>query len=61
MEGRVSWSPDDPDRFVRQIDRWSSIGATHIAIDTMHTSRQGVDEHLAALTTAAELVDVTSR
>jgi probable F420-dependent oxidoreductase len=52
MEGRVTWTPD-ADKLARQVDRWRTAGATHLTIDTMYTDRRGVDEHLAALTTAA--------
>jgi probable F420-dependent oxidoreductase len=58
MEGRVTWDPEDGDRFVRQVDRWRDEGATHLTIDTMYTGRQGVDGHLAALTEAAGLLGV---
>jgi probable F420-dependent oxidoreductase len=58
MEGRVSWDPADPDRFVRQVDRWRTEGASHLTIDTMHHGLQGVDGHLAALTEAAGLLGV---
>ena len=54
MEGRASWSPEDPDRFVRQVERWRSAGASHLTIDTMYTGMDGVAEHLAALGLAAE-------
>lgn len=58
MEGRASWSPADPDRFVRQVDRWRQAGATHLSIDTMRTGLATVDDHIAALTEAADLVGV---
>jgi probable F420-dependent oxidoreductase len=56
MEGRAAWSPEDPDRFARQVERWRAAGATHLSIDTMHTGQVGVDQHLAALAQAAKLV-----
>jgi probable F420-dependent oxidoreductase len=55
MEGRVTWSPDDPERFARQVERWRSTGATHLTIDTMRTGCVGVEGHLAALGQAAEI------
>jgi probable F420-dependent oxidoreductase len=58
MEGRVTWSPDDPDRFVDQVERWRAAGATHLAVDTMRTGQRDVDEHLQALARAADLVGV---
>jgi probable F420-dependent oxidoreductase len=58
MEGRVSWDPAEPDRFVRQVERWRSEGATSLSIDTMYHGLQGVDAHLAVLTEAAGLLGV---
>jgi probable F420-dependent oxidoreductase len=55
MEGRANWSPDDPDRFARQVERWRSVGATHLSVNTMNAGLATVDDHIAALTTAAEL------
>jgi len=56
MEGRVSFSPDEPDRFVRQVERWRGLGATHLSIDTMYQRLPTVGDHLAALTQASELL-----
>ena len=56
MEGRAIWSPGDPERFERQVERWRQAGATHISIDTMRTGLATVDDHVAALTEAAVLV-----
>jgi probable F420-dependent oxidoreductase len=55
MEGRAAWSPDDPDRFVRQVQRWRDASATHLGIDTMRLGLTTVDAHLAALAKAAQL------
>jgi probable F420-dependent oxidoreductase len=56
MEGRASWSPGDPDRFLRQVERWRAAGATHLSIDTMRAGLVTVDDHLDALRTAARLM-----
>ena len=56
MEGRASWSADDPDKLVRQVERWRDAGASHLSIDTMYAGLADVDQHLAALSQAAELV-----
>lgn len=53
LEGRATWSPDDPERFARQVERWRSAGATHLTVDTMRTGQATVDDHLAALGQAA--------
>jgi len=60
MEGRVTWSPSEPERFARQVDKWRSAGATHLSIDTMRTGQTSVGEHLAALAHAAEVVGVAA-
>jgi probable F420-dependent oxidoreductase len=59
LEGRAAFSPDDPDRFVRQVDRWRQAGATHLGIDTMRLGLDGPDAHVAALTQAAHILGVT--
>jgi probable F420-dependent oxidoreductase len=58
MEGRIGWDPSDHDRFVRQADRWRTAGATHLGINTMNAGLASVDDHIAALTTAATLLDL---
>jgi probable F420-dependent oxidoreductase len=58
MEGRVTWDEADPDRFVRQVERWRTAGATHLGINTMGTGQQSVDDHIAALTRIADLTGV---
>ncbi len=58
MEGQVSWSRTDPDRFRRQVQSWRDAGATHLGIDTMYQGLSGTAEHLAALETAAEILDL---
>ena len=56
MEGRVSWKDGDPDTFRRQIDSWRDVGATHLSIDTMYSGLADVEQHLAALAEAAEII-----
>ena len=55
MEGRVVWTPDDPEKFVRQVERWRGVGASHITVNTMGTGQASVDDHLAALAAAHAL------
>jgi alkanesulfonate monooxygenase SsuD/methylene tetrahydromethanopterin reductase-like flavin-dependent oxidoreductase (luciferase family) len=57
MEGRVNWQPDH-DRFVRQVERWRSAEATHIGLNTMGAGLASVDDHIASLATAAQLIGV---
>src|SRR5262245_3577710 len=59
LEGRVTWDPEDPARFERQVGKWRDAGASHLAINTMGTGQVGVDAHLAVLARAAELAGVT--
>lgn len=60
MEGRVAWQPEDPDRFLRQVEKWRDAGATHLGIDTMHLGLDGVEGHLAALREVATLLALSS-
>jgi probable F420-dependent oxidoreductase len=59
LEGRVTWDPEDPARFERQVGKWRDAGASHLAINTMGTGQAGVDDHLAVLARAAELAGVS--
>ncbi|MEU7834420.1 MULTISPECIES: LLM class F420-dependent oxidoreductase [unclassified Nonomuraea] len=57
MEGRVSWTGDAEE--LREAARqWQESGATHVAINTMRAGLRSVDEHLAALETAADALEV---
>jgi probable F420-dependent oxidoreductase len=58
MEGRVRWDPTDAERFVRQVERWRSEGASHLSIDTMSTGQASVDDHVHALEQAATAAGV---
>jgi probable F420-dependent oxidoreductase len=58
MEGRVTWNPDEPDMFVRQVDKWRDAGATDLTVNTMGTGQASVDDHIAALSTVAGLLGV---
>jgi probable F420-dependent oxidoreductase len=54
MEGRVSWN-SNADELVDGLRGWADVGATHVSINTMGAGLTSVDDHLAALTTAAEV------
>ena len=58
MEARVGWTPADPDGFSTKVEEWRQVGATHLTIDTMDTGQSSVDDHIAALRLAAELIGV---
>lgn len=55
MEGQVSWQPNDHDKFVSHVQAWRRAGASHLAINTMNSGCSNLDEHLAAITLAADL------
>jgi len=54
MEGRVSWN-GNVDDLADGLRIWAEAGATHMSINTMGAGLASVDDHLAALTTAAEI------
>ncbi|MBO3753228.1 LLM class F420-dependent oxidoreductase [Streptosporangiaceae bacterium NEAU-GS5] len=56
MEGRVNWT-GNAEELNDLAHRWRESGATHIAINTMNAGLRSVDEHLAALETAAETLE----
>jgi hypothetical protein len=53
MEGRIGWE-GDIDKLVRQAGRWRDAQATHLSVNTMGAGLASVDEHLAALSSAAD-------
>lgn len=53
MEGRVTWH-GNPDEFVAALRSWVDAGASHVSINTMGVGLTSVDDHLTALTTAAQ-------
>jgi probable F420-dependent oxidoreductase len=57
MEGRISWT-GDPAALGRGAEAWRAAGATHLAVNTMRAGLATVDDHVAALTRAAEALDV---
>ena len=60
MEGRAAWKADDPDQIARQTARWRDAGASHLTLDTMRAGLATVDDHIAALATAAQLIGIHS-
>jgi probable F420-dependent oxidoreductase len=61
MEGRVSWGPGGADQLVDHVGRWEKAGATHVSVNTMDAGLASVDDHLSALTTAADALGLTKR
>jgi probable F420-dependent oxidoreductase len=59
MEGRVTWGERGVEQLVDHVGRWSSTGATHLAINTMGAGLATIDDHLAALAASAEALELT--
>jgi probable F420-dependent oxidoreductase len=55
MEGRVSWR-DSQEKLAEHAAIWRDAGASHIAVNTMGSGLRTVDDHLAALEAAAEVL-----
>jgi len=53
MEGRVTWH-GDPAAVADEIQAWRDAGASHVAVNTMGAGLRSVDDHLAALESAAQ-------
>ena len=56
MEGQISWH-GDVDEVAAALRSWADTGATHVAINTMGAGLRTVDDHLAALTSAAKVAN----
>jgi probable F420-dependent oxidoreductase len=59
IEGRVRWQ-QDRDEMAAAMRQWQDAGATHLSINTMGAGLKTVDDHLAALATAAEAAQTIS-
>jgi probable F420-dependent oxidoreductase len=55
MEGRVSWR-DSQEKLAEHAASWRDAGASHIAVNTMGSGLRTVDDHLAALEAAADVL-----
>ncbi|HEY2550172.1 MAG TPA: LLM class F420-dependent oxidoreductase [Streptosporangiaceae bacterium] len=53
MEGRVSWTAGGAEKLADHAGRWRDAGATHLSVNTMGAGFDSVDQHLAALASAA--------
>ena len=53
MEGNLGWQ-EDRDELASAMRQWQQAGATHLSVNTMGAGLKTVDDHLAALATAAE-------
>jgi len=58
MEGRVSWTSDGAEKLADQVARWQAAGASHLSVNTMRAGLGSVDGHLAALSAAADVLDL---
>ena len=60
MDGRIAWSRD-AEEMAEALQGWVDAGATHVSINTMGAGLTSVDDHLDALTSAAEVAKAFSR
>jgi probable F420-dependent oxidoreductase len=56
IEARVEASDNNPDEWLRQTQAWQTLGATHIAINTMKAGFTSPDQHIAAIRRYKEVV-----
>jgi len=61
MEGRTSWDAGGVDTLAATAAQWNDAGASHLSINTMRAGLTTVDDHLAALESAAEALGTTER
>ena len=60
MEGRANWTAaGGVDMIVDHVGRWRAAGATHLSVNTMGAQLGSVDDHLAALASAAAALELT--
>lgn len=59
LEPRVPYGDGNPDDWVRQVEEWRSVEATHLTFNTMGSGFTTPGEHIAALRRFAEAVGLT--
>ena len=59
MEGRLRWQ-QDRDKLAAAMRQWQDADATHLSVNTMGAGLKTIDDHLAALATAAEAANTIS-
>ncbi|SDK68488.1 probable F420-dependent oxidoreductase, Rv2161c family [Nonomuraea maritima] len=57
MEGRIRWTSDQQ-ALANAARRWEESGATHVSINTMNVGLKTLDDHLNALASAAEALNL---
>jgi probable F420-dependent oxidoreductase len=60
MEGRVNWGDGGAEEAVNLVDRWHTVGATHVSINTMGAGFESLDDHVKALAASAELLRLSA-
>jgi probable F420-dependent oxidoreductase len=55
FEGRVNWTAGGPEQLERHVEKWRSVGASYVAVNTMGAGLGHVDAHIDAITRAAEV------
>jgi probable F420-dependent oxidoreductase len=56
IEARVSIRTTTPDEWIRQVEAWRALGATHLAVNTMGAGLQSPSEHIDAIRRFKEAV-----
>jgi probable F420-dependent oxidoreductase len=56
MEGKLEFGDGDLDRLAQEAESWRAIRASHLSINTMGAGLARVDDHIAALAAAAEVL-----
>jgi len=59
MEGHLRWQ-QDRNKLRAAMRQWQDTGATHLSVNTMGAGLKTIDDHLAALATAAEAAETIS-
>jgi probable F420-dependent oxidoreductase len=60
MEGRINVGTLDLDQIAAEASGWRDQAATHVSLNTMNAGLVGVDDHVAALAAAFDVVQATA-
>jgi probable F420-dependent oxidoreductase len=49
IEGRITYGPGSPESWIKDLEAWQKLGATHISLNTMKAGLSGPAAHIEAI------------
>ena len=49
IEGRISYGEGSPDAWLKELEAWKTLGATHVSFNTMKAGLNSASAHIEAI------------